>query len=44
MQTILEEARDSYKKEIIFELQSNTTDELENNLERIEAWIQQWSG
>lgn len=44
MQTILEEARDSYKKEIVIELQSNTTDELENNLEQIEAWIQQWSG
>ena len=44
MQTILEEARDSYRKEIVIELQSNTTDELENNLERIEAWIQQWSG
>lgn len=44
MQTILEEARDSYKKEIVNELQSNTTDELENNLEQIEAWIQQWSG
>ena len=44
MQTILEEARDSYRKEIVIELQSNTTDELENNLERIEAWIQQRSG
>ncbi|XP_068740237.1 adenylate kinase isoenzyme 6-like [Montipora capricornis] len=44
MQTILEEARDSYRKEIVHELQSNSTDELENNLEQIEAWIQQWSG
>jgi len=44
MQTILEEARESYKKEIVHELQSNTTDELENNLEQIEAWIHQWSG
>ena len=44
MQTILEEARESYKKEIVHELQSNTTDELENNLEQIEAWVKQWSG
>ena len=44
MQTILEEARESYKKEIVHELQSNSTDELETNLEQIEAWIQQWSG
>ena len=43
-QTILEEARGSYKKEIVHELQSNTPDELETNLEQIEAWIQQWSG
>ena len=34
METILEEARESYKKEIVHELQSNTTDELENKLEQ----------
>lgn len=44
MQTILEEARESYQKEIIHELQSNTADELENNLDQIESWIQQWAG
>lgn len=44
MQTVLEEARESYKKEIVHELKSNTPEELENNLEQIEAWIQQWSG
>lgn len=44
MQTILEEARESYKTEIVHELQSDTTVELENNLDQIVAWIQKWSG
>lgn len=44
MQTILEEARESYKTEIVHELQSDTTEELENNLDQIIAWIQKWSG
>ena len=43
-QTILEEARGSYRKDIVHELQSNTPDELETNLDQIEAWVQQWSG
>ena len=43
-QTILEEARESYKKEIVHELQSNTPEELENNLEQIQMWIDQWRG
>lgn len=41
-QTILEEARDSYKSEIVHELQSNTPDDMEENLDKIMAWIQQW--
>ena len=43
-QTILEEARESYKKDIVHELPSNTPDELETNLEQIEAWVRQWPG
>ena len=42
-QTILEEARDSYKAEIVHELPSNTPDDMESNLERIVLWMQQWS-
>lgn len=42
-QTILEEARDSYKAEIVHELPSNTPDDMESNLERIILWVQQWS-
>ena len=43
-QTILEEARESYRKEIVHELKSNTTDEMETNLDQIEQWVQQWTG
>lgn len=41
-QTILDEARDSYKIEIVHELPSNTPEDLEDNLEKISAWIQQY--
>nr|KAG5711535.1 hypothetical protein BaRGS_025962 [Batillaria attramentaria] len=41
-QTILDEARDSYKPEIVHELPSNTPEQLEENLERILAWVAQW--
>jgi len=42
MQVLLEEARDSYDEEIIVELTSNSSEEIESNVERIEAWIAQW--
>jgi len=42
MQVLLEEARDSYDEEIIVELTSDSSDEIESNVERIEAWIAQW--
>lgn len=42
MEVLLQEARDSYDEEIVIELQSNTTDDLETNVERIEAWYKQW--
>ncbi|WAR00216.1 KAD6-like protein [Mya arenaria] len=41
-QTILEEARNGYKPELVHELPSNTPEEMEDNLDKIEAWIQQW--
>lgn len=43
-QTILEEARESYRKEMVHELKSNTPDEMETNLDQIEEWVRQWSG
>jgi len=42
MEVLLQEARDSYDEEIIVELTSNTSDEVESNIERIEMWIGQW--
>ncbi|XP_060064066.1 adenylate kinase isoenzyme 6-like [Ylistrum balloti] len=42
-QTILEEARDSYKEEIVHELFSNTPEELEDNLEKVLSWIEHWN-
>jgi len=42
MEVLLQEARDSYNEEIIVELTSNTSDEMESNIERIETWIGQW--
>ncbi|XP_031569078.1 adenylate kinase isoenzyme 6-like [Actinia tenebrosa] len=41
-QTILEEARESYSKEIVHELPSNTPEDMERNLEQIQLWLQQW--
>jgi adenylate kinase len=42
MEVLLQEARDSYDEEIIVELVSNTSDDMERNVERIEGWIAQW--
>ncbi|KAG8942539.1 factor activating pos9 [Tulasnella sp. 424] len=42
MQTVLDDAKDSYAEEIVVELRSNSTEDLENNVERIVSWIQNW--
>lgn len=42
MDVLLEEALSSYDENIVVELKSNTTDEMESNVDRIEAWIKQW--
>jgi adenylate kinase len=42
MQVVLEEARSSYPTEIIVELQSQTTEDLESNVTRIISWIEAW--
>ena len=42
MEVLLQEARDAYDEEIIVELRSDTVEEVDNNIERIEAWIAQW--
>lgn len=42
MEVLLEEARESYDEEIVVELRSDTSEEVESNVERVEAWIKQW--
>lgn len=41
-QTILEEAKNSYKPEIVHEMYSLTPEQLEDNLNKICLWLQQW--
>ncbi|XP_076331747.1 adenylate kinase isoenzyme 6 [Tachypleus tridentatus] len=41
-QTLLDEAKESYDTQIVHELQSNTPDDLEDNIEKISEWINQW--
>jgi adenylate kinase len=42
MEVLLQEARESYDEEIVIELRSDTTEEMEGNVERIEKWVEQW--
>ncbi|KAK3378173.1 AAA domain-containing protein [Podospora didyma] len=42
MEVLLQEARESYDEEIVVELQSTSAEELDTNIDRIEAWLTQW--
>ncbi|KAL7922062.1 AAA domain-containing protein [Trichoderma austrokoningii] len=42
MEVLLQEARESFDEEIVVELTSNSSEEMETNMDRIEAWIKQW--
>ncbi|KAI0123510.1 AAA domain-containing protein [Xylariales sp. AK1849] len=42
MEVLLQEARDSYDEQIVVELTSNDSDQMESNVDRIEAWVKQW--
>jgi adenylate kinase len=42
MEVLLQEARDSYEEEIVVELTSDTTEEMESNIDRIEGWVAEW--
>ncbi|KAF4623069.1 hypothetical protein D9613_001931 [Agrocybe pediades] len=42
MQVVLDEARASYPPEIVIELQSETTEQMESNVARIVEWIKAW--
>ena len=42
MEVVLEEARESYAPEIVVELKSEGTEDLESNVARIVQWINAW--
>jgi broad-specificity NMP kinase len=42
MEVLLDEAREAFDAEIVVELTSNNSDEMESNVERIEVWVNQW--
>lgn len=42
MEVLLQEARDAYDEEMIVELRSEGTEDIDTNIERIEAWIKNW--
>jgi adenylate kinase len=42
MQVVLDEARESYKEEIVVELTNNTVEEMESNAARIQQWLTSW--
>lgn len=42
MQVVLDEARGSYPTEIVVELKSEGTEDLESNITRIVQWINAW--
>lgn len=42
MQVILDEAKSSYEEEIVIELNSDSIEQLEENVERIVQWKENW--
>ena len=42
MQVVLEAARESYADEIVQELYSNDTDDMDANAGRVEGWLAAW--
>jgi adenylate kinase len=42
MQVILEEAREAYDHDIVYEVPSNTVEDMESNVNRVKAWSKQW--
>lgn len=42
MQVVLEEAREAYAPEIVHEVQSNSIEDMESNVQRVMDWSKQW--
>jgi len=41
-QTVLDEAKESYDESIVFELPSNTPEDMESNVEKMTQWVEQF--
>jgi len=39
---LLEEAKEAYDEQIVIELKSETSDEIDSNCARIFAWVEAW--
>lgn len=42
MQVVLDEARESYEAEIVHEIQSNTLEDMDSNVDLVQRWTKQW--
>jgi adenylate kinase len=42
MQVVLEEAREAYDANIVHDVPSNTLQDMESNVQRVESWTKQW--
>lgn len=42
MQVVLEEAKEAYPEEAVHEVPSNSIEELESNVARVELWLNMW--
>ncbi|KAH6978922.1 AAA domain-containing protein [Fusarium venenatum] len=42
MEVLLQEAHEAFDQEIVIELTSNNSDEMDTNIDRIVAWLDQW--
>lgn len=42
MHVIVEEARESYRKDIVHTAPSNTVDEMESNVDKLVEWVNNW--
>ncbi|KAI4226143.1 MAG: hypothetical protein L6R36_003385 [Xanthoria steineri] len=43
MEVLLDEARQAFQAELVVELQSNTSEDMEGNTSRIETWVGLWT-
>ena len=42
MQVIFDEARETFPSEIVHEVQSETVEDMESNVERVKQWLNAW--